>query len=492
MPDKSNVLSMLKSIEQLFSLCQDDLNTCSQTSLMLSLTIESQMLLMKLRVMRERWKYHLPFKEACKVRFDKWSRRTARMASYFADKPEGSEEPISEDCPSKHFLLDFYSLLPENTESQDYVPYYKETAMNRFVVNQERIRKQITERWKSHYKQRFSDLVAQELVQSRGIDLQPLQENGKAIRTACYDILTELSEELSLLNEMQEPDILPEQFARLADRVFSESDYEGRQSRDSARWDVKTWRNKTPKRRLEQSRKEEIDASIKSIEELRFGRLLAEYIGDDFEIKGHSEGVGQFLHHVRDDITPSELADLMKQLYRIRLFREHKEQQERTDASLVLAASPYAGVAESRRSVEGEGGKEAVAMLPQRPKLPYFFREALSEDKEATSLFYDLLHRTERYMTGKLTEEEKRDSGLKPYKKWKWNHLRVAFVQSGFIEKDTPKQHFANFVNSVFPYQKEASVIRSIQRYNENAIGFDRIVREISKEFEDVKKMAKI
>ena len=274
MPDKSNVLSMLKSIEQLFSLCQDDLNTCSQTSLMLSLTIESQMLLMKLRVMRERWKYHLPFKEACKVRFDKWSRRTARMASYFADKPEGSEEPISEDCPSKHFLLDFYSLLPENTESQDYVPYYKETAINRFVVNQERIRKQITERWKSHYKQRFSDLVAHELVQSRGIDLQPLQENGKTIRTACYDILTELSEELSLLNEMQEPDILPEQFARLADRVFSESDYEGRQSRDSARWDVKTWRNKTPKRRLEQSRKEEIDASIKAIEELRFGRLL--------------------------------------------------------------------------------------------------------------------------------------------------------------------------------------------------------------------------
>lgn len=484
MPDKSSVLSLLEALEHIFNLCQDVLNTYSQTSLMLSLTIESQMMLMKLRVMRERWKYHLPFSEASQVRFDEWSRKTARMASCFADKARDMEEPVSEYCPSKHFLLDFYCLLPENTASQDYDPYYKETATSRFVINQERIRKQITEGWTSHYKQRFSDLVAQELRQSRGIDLKALQEESQAIRAACHNILMELSEELSLLNELQEPDIQPEQFARLADRVFSESDYEGRQARDAARRDVKTWRNKTPKRRLEQSRKDEIDASIKRIEEQRFGRLLAEYIGDDFDIKDHSEGMGQFLHHVRGDITATELAELMKQLYRVRLFRENKEQQEKAD---ILRSS-----AASLTPATSDISHQTSSLIPQRPKLPYFFREALSEDKDATSLFYDFLHRTERYMTGKLTEEEKRESGLKPYKKWKWNHLRVAFVQSGFIEKDTPKQHFAKFINSVFPYQKEASVIRSIQRYNENASGFDRMVREISKEFEGVKKMARI
>lgn len=492
MPDKGNVLSLLKALEHIFDLCQDVLNTYSKTSLMLSLAIESQMLLMKLQVMRERWKYHLPFKEAGKVKFGEWSRKAAKMASRFADKARDSEEPISEYCPSKHFLLDFYCLLPENAESKDYIPYYKETATSRFIVNQERIRKQIAERWKSFYKQRFSDLVAQELRQSRGFDLQQLHDNSEDIRTACHDILMQLSEELSLLNELQEPDIQPDQFARLADRVFSESDYEGRQARDSARRDVKTWRNKTPKRRLEQSRKDEIETSIKIIEEQRYGRLLAEYIGDDFDIKGHSEGMGQFLHHVRGDITATELTDLMEQLYRIRLFRENKEQQEKTDAPQSMAAPSSTSDADGVIPLKEKTGKETVGMLPQRPKLPYFFSEALSEDKEVTSLFYDVLHRTERYMNGRLSEEEKSEAGIKPYKKWKWNHLRVAFVRSGFIEKDTPKQHFANFIHSVFPYQKEASVIRSIQRYNENVNGFDRIVRDITKEFEEVKMMARI
>ena len=485
MPDKSNVLSLLTALEHIFELCQDVLNTYTQASLMLSLTIESQMLLMKLRVMRERWKYHLPFREANKVRLDEWSRKTADMASCFAEKTLEREEPISEYCPSKHFLLDFYCLLPENTESQDYAPYYTETVTSRFIVNQERIRKQMTERWTSHYKQRFSNLVAQELGQSRNIHVQPLQEKSEAIRAACHDILMQLSEELSLLNDLQEPDIQPEQFARLADRVFSESDYEGRQARDTARRDVKTWRNKTPKRRLEQSRKDQIENSIKIIEDHRFGRLLAEYIGDDFDIKGHSEGMGQFLHHVRDDITATELTILMEQLYRIRLFRENREQQEKAETTQVSSAS-------SLSSLTSDIQHQTSPVLPQRPKLPYFFNEALSEDQEATSLLYDVLHRTERYMTGRLTEDEKREAGFKPYRKWKWNHLRVAFVSLGFIEKDTPKQHFAKFISSVFPYQKEASVIRSIQRYNENANGFDRIVRDIAKEFIEVKNMARI
>ena len=52
--DKSDVLSLLMVIKRMFEMSQEVLNTHSQTALMLSVTLEAQMLLMKLQVMKER------------------------------------------------------------------------------------------------------------------------------------------------------------------------------------------------------------------------------------------------------------------------------------------------------------------------------------------------------------------------------------------------------------------------------------------------------
>jgi len=139
--DKSDILSLLKAVERIYHLCQDVLNIHTQTSLMQSLAIESQMLLFKLRVMRERWHYHLPFKEACSVKLGEWSRRIGKMASGFAETANDSDEAISEYCPSKHFLLDLQAILPENVGKEGYVPYYQETDTKNYIVNQECIRK---------------------------------------------------------------------------------------------------------------------------------------------------------------------------------------------------------------------------------------------------------------------------------------------------------------------------------------------------------------
>ena len=128
--DKSDVLSLLTVIKRLFETSQEVLNTHAQTALMLSITLEAQMLLMKLRVMKDRWQYHLPFKEACRVRFDDWSKRMERMAEslFPTEEEDGENEQVSEYCPSKHFLLDLYETLPENASSPEHVPYYKELA----------------------------------------------------------------------------------------------------------------------------------------------------------------------------------------------------------------------------------------------------------------------------------------------------------------------------------------------------------------------------
>lgn len=478
--DKSNVQFLLCSIERIYSLCQDVLNTYAQHALMLSLAIESHMLLLKLRVMRERWQYHLPFKEACRVDFEEWSLKIKTMSHSF-DTAETDEyrEPVVKYCPSKHFLLDLYDVLPENASSNGYSPYYRETNVKRFLAVQEQMREEMTEKWLSHYKQHFSDYVIADLKQTESLELAHLSNDGETIAKVCRDVLSALSAELYELGDLIEPDIQTEHFSRLAERVFDETEYAGRAARKSARHDVKEWKNKTPKRKKDLTRKEEIDTSIKIISEMHYGRLLAEYIGDDYEINGHYEGLGQFLHRVRKHITKTDLADLMEQLYRIRFFRENKEQEDAAAAEkIALTSAPRA---------RDEG--PADIKIPQRPKLEHFFRKELSGDADATSLFYDILHRCERYMFGRFTDDERASLDVKMYKKWKWNHLRVAFEEAGFIEKGTEKKYFAEYLSKVFPYHSTDSIIRSVQRHSEHSRGFDDIVQEIVFEFNDIQEM---
>ena len=92
-------------------------------------------------------------------------------------------------------------------------------------------------------------------------------------------------------------------------------------------------------------------------------------------------------------------------------------------------------------------------------------------------------------MNDRFTDEEREDLDTEMYKKWKWNHLRVAFEKLCFIEEGTPKESFAKYIEKVFPNQTAEAVKRSIQRYKESAFGFDNIVDEIVMEFEDVKEM---
>jgi hypothetical protein len=140
----------------MFEVCQNVLNTYTQTTLMLSITTEAKMLQLKLQVMKERWSYHLPFKEACMVDFYDWSKKVEEMSRWMIGNDETGKpsESLPEYCPSKHFMLDFYTLLPENHPAAGALPYYSETNTVRLIAEQEKMRKQITKQWAS-YKSRF-------------------------------------------------------------------------------------------------------------------------------------------------------------------------------------------------------------------------------------------------------------------------------------------------------------------------------------------------
>lgn len=481
--DRSDVQSLLMVIKRLFETSQEVINTHTQTTLMLSVTIEAQMLLMKLQVMKERWKYHPPFKEACHVRFDYWSKVIERMASSLSLSEESSAtvNPVNEYCPSKHFLLDLYENLPEVCKAPGYTPSYLQTNVPRFVANQNRIRKLIANNWLTSYEQRFSDLVAGKVGDRLGTSLNPLSDNESNIFQVCHDTLAELSAVLSELNAQSKSEIQSEQFARLAERVSREIDYGGKKAEESARNDVHIWKNKTPRKQLEKTLRDEIETSVNIIREMKYGKLIIDYIGEECDIKDHKTEIGQYLYNVRCDISTDELNDLMEQLYRIRFFKEKREKQDATQHP-AAPIPPPAVPAQPPLPVEKSLTSEFL-----RPELPIFFTEKVVGNAKKTEKFYDDLHRIACHIKKlPITKAEKRNSPYMIY--WQWNHVRKACENLKFIVDDTPKQHFAEFLHSVFPFLKVSSILKSFQRHPETANGFDKIVKDIEYEFYDVTK----
>lgn len=482
--DRSDVLSLLQSIETMYNTCQNVLNTYTQTTLMLAITIEAQMLLRKLHVMNERWACHLPFKEACTVDFYEWSKKVEAMSLSLVGPDETGEagEILSEYCPSKHFMLDLYTMLTKDEGTDSASDYFREQDIPKFINSQDKILKLITKRW-ADYKYKFSDMIAEEVDKRVCGALKPVADRSVTIRMTCYDVLRQLSIELNQLYNMPKGTIQRDQFACLAERVINEAGYGGRKAQQSARRDVDHLKDITPEEEWEERCDNEIKASIDFINELKYGRRVFTYLGRNYDIKGRYAGFGKFLNSVRKDISVEELSLLIEQLYRILYFREDIEQQEAEKNETQVPADDQP-VAKNAMAVY----KRRLEMKPQRPRLPYFFDDRLVNNADAVGMFYDIFHHCGFYIGRTLIEKEKVDKDINVYAEWKWKHVREAFISLGFIRKDTTKQGFAEYLVSVFPSLSVDGVKRGFNKRStyEDSNAFDRIVYDIQFEFQPV------
>ena len=486
--DKSDVLSLLKSIESMYEVCQNVLNTYTQATLMLSIAIEAQMLLMKLRVMRERWMSHLPFKEACTVDFYDWGKKVDKMSrSLVTDEKDGDDETLSEYCPSKHFVLDFYEMLSSKDAMEEIAPYYRETAIPKFIAHQDKIRKEVSKHW-STYKYRISDLVAQELNPRLGGILTQMADKSVSVRMVCSDVLQQLSIALYQLHEMPQGIIQRDQFSRLAERVINEQEYGGRKALTSARRDVDNLKNTTPENQWAERCEGEIKASMEIIGEMKFGRRVFEFIGTNNDVKGHFAGLGRFLNSVRREISEGELSYLLEQLYRILYFHEDIEQQatEEKQQMMEKQAAETGGKTSAKDAMTIYQRRKN--MQPECPKLPVYFNSEFAMNHAAVKKYYEILHHCGFYIGRPLIDTEKRDKTASAYDGWKWKHLRETFMRLGLITKDHPKKAFAEYLEKVFPYLEAANVQRGFNSRGtyDDPNAFARIVNEIMDEFRPV------
>ena len=109
--DNSDILSILESIETMFDVCRKVHNSYTQASLMLSITTEAEMLLLKLRVMQDRWKTHLPFKEASTIDFYRWATKIEQMAIAVGGTDQAHRLRRSHGLQANGFCL-FQGMIP--------------------------------------------------------------------------------------------------------------------------------------------------------------------------------------------------------------------------------------------------------------------------------------------------------------------------------------------------------------------------------------------
>ena len=483
-PDKSDILSILESIESMFEVCQNLLNSYSQTAILLSITTEAEMLLLKLGKMEKRWNVHLPFKEASTVDFYAWSKKIEQMALAIggAEVEGDSENSIDEYCPSKHYLLDLYECLDESSSQNGASPYYTNPDVGYFIAEQNRIRKQIVRKWKL-YHDMFCQLVPRELDKHIGEVLKPLADRSVNIRMTCHTVLRELSTSLYNLYDTPRGNISRDQFARLAERVLEEEEYGGRKVKTTVEHEIKEAKYNTPEDQWDSTREEEIKASYDLIKDMKLGNKVFSFIGRDKTIFDNPAGFGRFLWSVRHNIGNRELYNLIELLSRIAYLSKDREQQ----AEIIEETTPAQPAQFESKDADTVYRKRSAAKL-QKPRLPNFFNEELAINENAVKSYYDTLHRCGFYIGRTLLSHEKRDPDIRYYAGWKWKHLREAFVKLGFIKKDSSKKGFAEYLADVFPYLEATNIQRGFNSrggYTDpNATR--RIINDMVSEFEEV------
>lgn len=472
--DKSDVLSLLQTIDQLYQVSCSVLNDHTQTSLRMSIAIEAQMLLSKLQAMNRRWKIHLPFKEACQVDFFDWSVRMAEISKEIvAAESDEAHRKFVRYCPSKHFMLDLYATVEDYSHSKE-IPYYEETDINKFVEQQKELQSRLADSW-GDYVTKVSDRAVEDLAEKGEADIE-LSSDGMLVQLLCSKVLKELSDELYALNQRLTTPISRRDFSRLAERILIEEDYGGNYAFRKAKAKVNMWRNKTPYDRIETERDEKIKETIAEIEKTKFGGQFMQNVKIHKDLDTQRDSFGKFLFSVRASITKEDLSKLFELIFRIYHLRRVSEQDEQEEQEV--------GDAPSKEQIKSSFGQMDAGT--KNPPLPLEFSQTFRSNDEAVAKFFELLRKAGHYMN-RPKRRANEGTAVSQYSGWKWIHLEDALIEMKLLARNIRNRTFSDFIHSVFPDRSSDSVYRALYRTDEST--YNSTVSDVKKYFKPVQEI---
>ena len=106
---KSDILTILENIDKMLQCGTTMVNSIAGNMQMLAIAVEAQSLASKLKLAAERWRYKLPFKEACDVDFKLWEKKFDAWFDVFLNHDSGEEaDGIEFFKPNADHFIDQY------------------------------------------------------------------------------------------------------------------------------------------------------------------------------------------------------------------------------------------------------------------------------------------------------------------------------------------------------------------------------------------------
>ena len=457
---KSDILTVLENIDKMLQCYTTMVNSIAGRMQMLAIGIEAQSLASKLNLAAERWRYKLPFKEACDVDFKLWEEKIKDWAYEFFCIENGEEtDGIEFFKPNADHFIDqyFHECQTMNTDNEERPFYMIDNAIryNNLLLNYKIDIENKENDWKKIIDNAAFDEIA---------DYSDLSDKDNSMLKQILARMFCLSVSLYILrlalHKAHEALLCPEEatykslYERLSVAYFN-------QHIEEAKTSFQGWLSKTPKKRQLKMLKEKLEKEKAKFFSGKWKEALENY----FDIEKVLEGTdaGKFIFKYREDLTLEEVGQIVGQYHKMACILEEISRLENK-----AEVKPVAKIAET----------------PQETKimeLSPIFARGIRESATATNLIVEAI----REIAVTTSTPDRKLSGGKT-----WGHVKEALCWMGVIDSNCLGTEFGRAIEAICPDKKHTNVEQALKRYNskKKTTTDENIVTDIAKKLKAVAK----
>ena len=457
---KSDILTILENIDKMLQCCTTMVNSIAGRMQMFAIAIEAQSLASKLNLAAERWRYKLPFKEACDVDFKLWEEKIKDWAYEFFCIENGEEtDGIEFFKPNADHFIDqyFHECQTMNTDNEERPFYMIDNAIryNNLLLNYKIDIENKENDWKKIIDNAAFDEIA---------DYSDLSDEDNSMLKQILARMFWLSVSLYILrlalHKAHEALLCPEEatykslYERLSVAYFN-------QHIEEAKTSFQGWLSKTPKKRQLKMLKEKLEKEKAKFFSGKWKEALENY----FDIEKVLEGTdaGKFIFKYREDLTLEEVGQIVGQYHKMACILEEISRLENK-----AEVKPVAKIAET----------------PQETKimeLSPIFARGIRESATATNQIVEAI----REIAVTTSTPDRKLSGGKT-----WGHVKEALCWMGVIDCNCLGTEFGRAIEAICPDKKHTNVEQALKRYNskKKTTTDENIVTDIAKKLKAVAK----
>ena len=457
---KSDILTVLENIDKMLQCCTTMVNSIAGRMQMFAIAIEAQSLASKLNLAAERWRYKLPFKEACDVDFKFWEEKIKDWAyEFFCIENDEETDGIEFFKPNADHFIDqyFHECQTMNTDNEERPFYMIDNAIryNNLLLEYKIDIENKDNDWKKIIDNAAFDEIA---------DYSDLSDEDNSMLKQILARMFWLSVSLYILrlalHKAHEALLCPEEatykslYERLSVAYFDKHIEEAKAS-------FQGWLSKAPKKRQLKMLKEKLEKEKAKFFSGKWKEALENY----FDIEKVLEGTdaGKFIFKYREDLTLEEVGQIVGQYHKMACILEEISRLENK-----AEVKPVAKNAET----------------PQETKimeLSPIFARGIRESATATNQIVEAI----REIAVTTSTPDRKLSGGKT-----WGHVKEALCWMGVIDCNCLGTEFGRAIEAICPDKKHTNVEQALKRYNskKKTTTDENIVTDIAKKLKAVVK----